>query len=136
MVGTLTRTNDPVGAAFHSQTVSLPGGGLATASTVMREVPVEGGTVPAYDIVIQTYDSEGGASGQPIVAVPDVPEGAVLGTFGASVEGDRFTVVLFWPGGDRFGDLEAATPAWDGQSGGTLAAHHAGCRSQSLQRGL
>lgn len=116
MVGTLTPTVNPI----TGSTVALPGGGVATASTVTREVSVESVTILAYDIIVQRYDSDGLATGEPIVAVADVPEDAVLGTFGASADGGSFAVVLYCAGGGRFGDMEAAVVSADGQSNSGL----------------
>ena len=85
MVAILTPTNGPVGAEFRSQTISLAGGGLATASTVMREVPIAGsaggdqfrfGAGSGHDIVL---DFEYGVTGDRIL-VDVAGDGSLNGT--------------------------------------------------------
>ncbi|BBK32477.1 hemolysin type calcium-binding protein [Stella humosa] len=100
MVGTITPTVDPIGAIYRSETIALPGGGLATMAA------------DGEDIEIQAYDAAGRASGAPIVLASALPEnsGDIFGdggtsAFGVSADGSRFVVV--W---NRF---DASTQSWD-----------------------
>lgn len=61
----------------------VPGSGYATATL----------SDDRSEIIVQAYDSDGRAMGQPIVAASDLPEGAVLRSLGASADGSRLAVV-------------------------------------------